>query len=165
MNIELLLAVLAGIVLLLVLILFVRLHAFLALLITSVTVGLLAGMNGAEIAETIQKGMASTLGFVAVVVGLGAMFGAILEASGGAQAIAKLLISQSHSQRAPWMIMIAGYIISIPVFFDVGFIILIPLIYGLQRRSGKSILTFAIPLLAALAVTHAFVPPHPGPVA
>ncbi|MBK9982927.1 MAG: gluconate transporter [Saprospiraceae bacterium] len=165
MNTELLLAVLAGIALLLVLILFVRLHAFLALLITSVTVGLLAGMNGAEIADTIQKGMASTLGFVATVVGLGAMFGSILEASGGAEAIAKSLISTNQTQRAPWTMMITGYIVSIPVFFDVGFIILIPLIYGLQRRSGKSILAFAIPLLAGLAVTHAFVPPTPGPVA
>ncbi|MEP6794611.1 MAG: gluconate:H+ symporter [Saprospiraceae bacterium] len=165
MNTELLLAVLAGIALLLVLILFVRIHAFLALLIMSVTVGLLAGMNGTEIAETIQKGMASTLGFVATVVGLGAMFGSILEASGGAEAIAKSLISPSQTQRAPWTMMITGYIVSIPVFFDVGFIILIPLIYGLQRRSGKSILAFAIPLLAGLAVTHAFVPPTPGPVA
>lgn len=147
------------------LILFVRLHAFLALLITSVTVGLLAGMNGTEIADTIQKGMASTLGFVATVVGLGAMFGSILEASGGAEAIARSLISPDQTQRAPWTMMITGYIVSIPVFFDVGFIILMPLIYGLQRRSGKSILAFAIPLLAGLAVTHAFVPPTPGPVA
>ncbi len=165
MNTELLFPVLAGIVLLIVLILFVRLHAFLALLITSVTVGLLAGMTGSEIAETIQKGMASTLGFVATVVGLGAMFGSILEASGGAEAIARSLISPHQTQRAPWTMMITGYIVSIPVFFDVGFIILIPLIYGLQRRSGKSILAFAIPLLAGLAVTHAFVPPTPGPVA
>jgi len=165
LNTELLLAVLAGIALLLILILVVRLHAFVALLITSVTVGLLAGMDGAQIANTIQQGMGSTLGFVATVVGLGAMFGSILEASGGAQAIAKSIISQTHTQRAPWAMMITGYIISIPVFFDVGFIILIPLIYGLQRQSGKSILTYAIPLLAGLAVTHAFVPPTPGPVA
>ncbi len=165
MNTELLLSVLAGIALLLILILAVRLHAFIALLIASVTVGLLAGMDGAQIAETIQQGMASTLGFVATVVGLGAMFGAILEASGGAQAIAKSLLSQRHLQRAPWAMMITGFIVSIPVFFDVGFIILIPVIYGLQRSSGKSILTFAIPLLAGLAVTHAFVPPTPGPVA
>ena len=165
LNTELLLAVLAGIALLLILILWVRLHAFIALLITSVAVGLLAGMDGQHIADTIQQGMAGTLGFVATVVGLGAMFGAVLEASGGAQAIAKSLISQKHSQLAPWAMMITGYIISIPVFFDVAFIILIPLIYGLQRQSGKSLLTYAIPLLAGLAVTHAFVPPTPGPIA
>ncbi|HZV71300.1 MAG TPA: gluconate:H+ symporter [Saprospiraceae bacterium] len=165
MNTELLLAVIGGIALLLVLILVMRLHAFLSLLITSIAVGLLAGMNGAELADTIQKGMAGTLGFVAVVVGLGAMFGAILEASGGAEAVAKSLISKTNSQRAPWILMITGYVVSIPVFFDVGFIILVPLVYGLQRRSGKSILAFAIPLLAGLAVTHAFVPPTPGPVA
>ena len=165
MNTELLLAVIAGIALLLVLILVVRLHAFIALLITSIAVGLIAGMDGAQIAKTIQEGMGNTLGFVAVVVGLGAMFGAILEASGGAEAIAKTILSQSKTNRAPWAMMITGYIVSIPVFFDVGFIILIPLIYGLQRRSKKSILAFAIPLLAGLAVTHAFVPPTPGPVA
>jgi len=165
LNTELLLAVIGGIALLLVLILVMRLHAFLSLLITSIAVGLLAGMNGAELADTIQKGMAGTLGFVAVVVGLGAMFGAILEASGGAEAVAKSLISKTNSQRAPWILMITGYVVSIPVFFDVGFIILVPLVYGLQRRSGKSILAFAIPLLAGLAVTHAFVPPTPGPVA
>ncbi len=165
MNTELLLAVLAGIALLLVLILVVRLHAFISLLITSIVVGLMAGMDGAQIADTIQKGMASTLGFVAIVVGLGAMFGSILEASGGAKAIALSLLSQKRSQRVPWALMLTGYIVSIPVFFDVGFIILIPLIYGLQRQSGKSILTYAIPLLAGLAVTHAFVPPTPGPVA
>lgn len=156
---------LAGIAILLLLILLVRLHAFLALLIASVTVGLLAGMNGAQIADTIQKGMGSTLGFVATIVGLGAMFGSILEASGGAEAVAKSLVSPDQTQRAPWTMMITGYIVSIPVFFDVGFIILVPLIYGLQHRSGKSILAFAIPLLAGLAVTHAFVPPTPGPVA
>jgi len=125
----------------------------------------MAGMDGTQIADTIQKGMASTLGFVALVVGLGAMFGAIIEASGGAQSIAKSFLSHTDVNRASWPIMITGYIISIPLFFDVAFIILIPLIYGLQRRGGKSILTFAIPLLAALAATHAFVPPHPGPVA
>jgi Gnt-I system low-affinity gluconate transporter len=165
LNTELLFAVLTGIALLLILILVVRLHAFLSLLITSIAVGLLAGMDGGHIAETIQKGMASTLGFVAIVVGLGAMFGAILEASGGAQAIARSLLSSSNSQRAPWAMMLTGYIISIPVFFDVAFIILIPLMYGLQRQSGKSLLTYGIPLLAGLAVTHAFVPPTPGPVA
>ena len=165
MNTELLLSVLGGIAILLLLILVVRLHAFIALLITSIAVGLMAGMDGSQIVDTIQKGMGNTLGFVATVVGLGAMFGAILEASGGAQAIAKSMISQKHSQRVPWALMITGYIVSIPVFFDVGFIILIPLIYGLQRQSGKSILMYGIPLLAGLAVTHAFVPPTPGPVA
>ncbi|HLF65293.1 MAG TPA: gluconate:H+ symporter [Saprospiraceae bacterium] len=165
MNSELLLSVLAGIALLLILILVVRLHAFIALLIASIVSGLLAGLDGAQIVETMQNGMGSTLGFVATVVGLGAMFGAMLEASGGAQAIAQSLISQSRIHRAPWALMLTGFIVSIPVFFDVALIILIPVVYGLQRKSGKSLLAFAIPLLAGLAITHAFVPPTPGPVA
>jgi Gnt-I system low-affinity gluconate transporter len=165
LNTLLLLSVLAGIALLLLLILVVRLHAFIALLIASIVTGLFAGLDGRQIAETIQNGMASTLGFVATVVGLGAMFGVILEASGGAQAIARALLSKGRIGKAPFAMMMTGFIVSIPVFFDVAFIILVPVIYGLQRKSGKSILAFAIPLLAGLAVTHAFVPPTPGPVA
>lgn len=158
-------ACVSGIGLLLLLILWLRLHAFLSLLIASIWVGLIAGMPPAGILASIQEGMASTLGFVALIIGLGAIFGSILEHSGGAMSIANYTLEKSGLANAPLAMCIAGFVIAIPVFFDVAFIILIPVIYALQRRTGKSLLLYAMPLLAGLAVTHAFIPPTPGPVA
>jgi len=128
-------------------------------------VGLMAGMEASAILDSIQEGMASTLGFVAMVVGLGSIFGALLQHSGGAAAIANHLLHSFGEKNAPLAMTLAGFIIAIPVFFDVAFIILIPIVYALQRRTGKSLLLYAMPLLAGLAVTHAFIPPTPGPVA
>ena len=162
---QLLLAVFIGVAVLLVLILYVRIQAFISLLIASIVVGLIAGMEPMQIIETIQTGMGNTLGFVAVVVGLGSMFGAILEHSGGAEALGNYMLEKLGEKNASWALMITGFFVAIPVFFDVAFIILIPIIYSLQRKSGKSLLLYAIPLLAGLAITHAFIPPTPGPVA
>ncbi len=158
-------AVLIGIAVLLLLILKFRMQAFIALLIASILVGVIAGMEPLAIIKTMQEGMGNTLGFVAMVVGLGAMFGAILEHTGGAEALAKYLLHQFGEKRASWALMITGFFVAIPVFFDVAFIILVPLIYSLQRSTKKSLLLYGIPLLAGLAVTHAFIPPTPGPVA
>lgn len=162
---NLLLAVLGGIAVLLFLILKLRINAFIALLIGSITVGLIAGLDANQIIKTVQDGMGSTLGFVATVVGLGAMFGGILEASGGAKTIADFMVSKFGLKKAPSAMVISGFLIAIPVFFDVAFIILVPMIYALQRKTGKSLLLYAIPLLAGLAITHAFIPPTPGPIA
>ncbi len=158
-------AVVIGIITLLVLILRFKLQAFISLLIASIVVGVLAGMEPITIIETIQQGMGSTLGFVAVVVGLGAMFGAILEHSGGAESLAKYLLHKFGEKRSSWALMLTGFFVAIPVFFDVAFIILVPLIYALQRKTKRSLLLYAIPLLAGLAITHSFIPPTPGPVA
>ncbi len=159
------LSVLLGIIILLILILALRLPAFISLLISSILTGLFAGLDAATIIDTVQKGMGSTLGFVAVVVGLGAMFGAILEKSKGAEAIAQWLTKTLGIKNAPTSMLLTGFVVAIPVFFDVAFIILIPVIYALQRKTGKSLLLYAIPLLAGLAITHSFIPPTPGPVA
>ncbi len=164
-DFTLLSSVLLGIVILLVLILRFKIQAFIALLIASIIVGVLSGMHPLVIIKTIQEGMGSTLGFVAVVVGLGAMFGAILEHSGGAESLATFLLSKFGEKRASWALMLTGFIVAIPVFFDVAFIILVPMIYALQRKTGKSLLLYGIPLLAGLAITHSFIPPTPGPVA
>jgi len=161
----LLLAVLAGVAKLLILILKLRLPAFISLLIASIVVGLLAGLSGEEVINTVKSGMGGTLGFVATVVGLGALFGGILELSGGAKAIAEQLLKTFGAQNSGTALGLTGFLVAIPVFFDVAFIILIPVIYALQRSSGKSILHYAIPLLAGLAVTHSFIPPTPGPIA
>lgn len=158
-------AVFIGIIILLFLILKLRIPAFIALLIASISVGIISGMNPLDIINTIKEGMGNTLGFVATVVGLGAMFGAILEHSGGAEALANYLLNKFGDKNASWALMITGFFIAIPVFFDVAFIILVPLIYSLQRKTKKSLLLYAIPLLAGLAITHSFIPPTPGPVA
>ena len=162
---QLIFAVLFGIILLLTLILRFKIQAFIALLIASILVGILAGMQPLDIVKTIKDGMGNTLGFVAVVVGLGAMFGAILEHSGGAEALAKYLLNKFGENNTTSALMITGFFVAIPVFFDVGFIILVPLIYSLQRKTKKSLLLYGMPLLAGLAITHAFIPPTPGPVA
>ncbi|GAB1858332.1 gluconate transporter [Flavobacteriaceae bacterium MHTCC 0001] len=162
---NLILAVCIGIGILLFLILRLKIQAFIALLIASIMVGVIAGMDPETIIKTMQEGMASTLGFVAMVVGLGAMFGAILEYSGGAEALANYLLKKFGEKNASWALVISGFFIAIPVFFDVAFIILVPLVYSLQRKTKQSILLYAIPLLAGLAITHAYIPPTPGPVA
>ena len=162
---SLLLAVLFGVGSLLILILKFKIQPFIALLISSIIVGVLAGVPPQEIMVTVKNGMGSTLGFVAVVVGLGAMFGAILEHSGGAEALAQYMLNVFGEKKASWALMVTGFLIAIPVFFDVAFIILIPLVYSLQRKTKKSLLLYAIPLLSGLAITHAFIPPTPGPVA
>lgn len=164
-DFSLITAVILGIAILLFLILRLKIPAFIALLIVSIAVGVFSGMNPINIINTIKEGMGNTLGFVATVVGLGAMFGAILEHSGGAEALANYLLLKFGEKNASWALMITGFFIAIPVFFDVAFIILVPLIYSLQRKTKKSLLLYAIPLLAGLAITHSFIPPTPGPVA
>jgi Gnt-I system low-affinity gluconate transporter len=154
-----------AIALLLFLVLRLKIHAFVSLLIVSILVGLLTGMDTEEVMESLQTGMGNTLGFVAIIVGLGAIFGQILEASGGAESVAKGLISRFGVKKAPTALAIAGFIIAIPVFLDVGFVILVPVVYSLAKDARKSVLYYGIPLAAGLAVTHAFIPPTPGPVA
>ncbi|WP_433742572.1 GntP family permease [Falsibacillus pallidus] len=161
----LILVALAGIFLLLFLVMKTKLHAFVALILVSLLVGIAAGMPLGDVVKTIEKGMGGTLGFVAVVVGLGAMFGRMLEVSGGAERLAQTLIGKFGEKNAQWALGITGFLVAIPVFFDVGFIILVPIVYGLAKKTGKSLLYYGIPLLAGLAVTHSFIPPTPGPIA
>lgn len=155
----------AGIALLLFLIIGLRIPAFLALLISSLTVGLLSGLPTTQVIESVKNGMGGTLGFVAIVVGLGAILGQILESSGGIERIADSMIRTFGPERTQWSLGVTGFIVAVPVFFDVAFIILAPLLYGLAKRSGRSLLYYAIPLLAGLAITHSFIPPTPGPIA
>ncbi|HYH56110.1 MAG TPA: gluconate:H+ symporter [Anseongella sp.] len=156
---------LLAIILLLILVIRFNVHAFLALLIASIAVGVGTGMPVKEIFTSIQEGMGSVLGFVAVIVGLGAIFGQLMEASGGAEVMARRLLSWFGEKKAPWALTLTGFIISIPIFLDIGFIMLATIVYALARKTGKSTLYYGIPLLAGLGVTHTFVPPTPGPVA
>lgn len=155
----------AAVGLLLILVLVFRLHAFPALLLVSVAAAALGGIALAEVAAHVQQAMGASLGYIALVIGLGAMVGEMLRTSGGAQAIAEALLARLGEDRAPLALGTAGLVVAVPVFFDVAFILFVPLLYGLTRRSGKPLLGFAVPLLAGLAVAHAFIPPTPGPVA
>ena len=128
---SLLLAVFFGVALLLFLILWLRWPAFISLLVASIAGGLTAGLSGAEVIDTVKNGMGSTLGFVATVVGLGAMFGGILELSGGAKSIAHHLLKAFGEKRSGMSLGLTGFLVAIPVFFDVAFIILIPVILSL----------------------------------
>ncbi len=157
--------VVSAVAVLLFMVLKLKISAFISLLITAIYVGIIAGMPLNEITKAIQDGMAGTLGFVATVVGLGAIFGQMLESSGGAESLAHYLLKKFGTDRASWAMVVTGFIVAIPVFLDVGFIILVPIIYALARDSKRSLLYYGIPLLAGLAVTHSFIPPTPGPVA
>lgn len=153
-----------GIFILLYLVIRTKLHAFVALLLVSILVGIGAGMPFDDIIASIQEGMGSTLGYVAIIVGLGSMFGHMLEVTGGAQKIARVMLQKFGDNRAQLTLGIVGFLIAIPIFFDVGFIILIPIIYSLSKKTGRSLLYYGIPLLAGLVITHSFIPPTPGPV-
>lgn len=157
--------VLLAVAILLVLVLVVRLHAFVALMVTSLVVAVLGGIPLSEIAGIVEEGMGSTLGYIATVIGLGAMIGEMLRQSGGAEQIANTLLDTFGDDRAPWALSLTGLLVSIPVFLDVALILFIPLVYTLSERTGKSLLIYAIPLLAGMAVAHSFIPPTPGPVA
>src|SRR5580704_11956552 len=156
---------LAAIALLLFLILAVRLHAFLALLISSMALGLAAGMPPDKVLKSIQFGFGDALGFIAVVVGLGAMIGRFLEYSGGGRALADWLLLKFGRDRAVWAVLTAAFLVGLPIFFEVGFIILVPLVWNLARESKRSLLYYGLPMCAALTVPHSMVPPHPAPAA
>lgn len=157
-------AALIGLVILLVLIIKFKIQAMVAILIGAIAIGLIAGMPFGDIVNAVNDGIGNTLKGIALLVGLGSMFGAILETSGGAQSIAVTMVKKFGDEKAAWALGITGLVIAMPVFFDAGLIILIPLAFSLAKRTKKSSLFYAIPLLAGLAVGHAFIPPTPGPV-
>ena len=156
---------LLAIVLLLALILAGRLHAFLAMLMTAIALGLAAGLAPLAVIKSVQSGFGEALGFIAVVLGLGAMLGAMLEVSGGGRRLADVMIERCGQERAPWAVLVASFLVGLPIFFEVGFIILVPLIWNLARESKKSLLLFGMAMVAPLTITHSLVPPHPAPAA
>jgi GntP family gluconate:H+ symporter len=157
----------AGIALLLVLVIRVRLEPFVSLLVVSAAVALGAGLSLDKIVPTMEEGMGNVLAHVAPIVGLGAMLGKMLELSGGAQRIADRLLHVMGEQRAPLALGMTGLIFGVPVFFDVGVIVLAPVVYAAAIRGGggKSMLYYCLPLAGGLAIVHGLLPPHPGAVA
>src|SRR4051794_27211401 len=161
----LVLVTLASLALLLVLILVVKLHAFLSLLLSSMAMGLAVGMAPDKVLKSIQAGFGDALGFIAVVIGLGAMIGRFLEYSGGGRALADWLLRKFGIENAAWAMLVAAFLVGLPIFFEAGFIILVPLVWNLARETKRSLLFYGLPMAAALTMTHALVPPHPAPAA
>ena len=161
---RLVIAAVIGLIILLMLIIRFKLPAMIAILVGAVLIGLGAGMSFDQIVKAVDDGIGNTLKGIALLVGLGSMFGSILEISGGAKTLAVTMVDRFGDRKAAWALAITGLVIAIPVFFDAGLIILIPLAFSLARRTGRSTLYYSTPLLAGLAVGHAFIPPTPGPV-
>ena len=155
-------AALIAVVVLIVLIARFKIHPFVALVAVSLAMGAAAGMSAGVLVKAFQDGVGATLGTIAVVVGLGTMLGKMMAESGGAARIATTLIAWFGERRVHWAIMFVAFIVGIPVFFQVGFVLLIPLVFTIARRTGTSLIKVGIPLVAGLSVVHGMVPPHPA---
>ncbi|HKS32984.1 MAG TPA: GntP family permease [Enterobacteriaceae bacterium] len=155
----------AAVLLLLVLIMRFRVHAFLALTLVSIVVALATKVPFDKVVPTLLSGFGSTLAGVALLVGLGAMIGRLLEVSGGAKVLADTLIGKFGEQRAPFALGVASLLFGFPIFFDAGLVVMLPIIFSVAKQFGGSTLKYAFPAAGAFAVMHALVPPHPGPVA
>ena len=162
--VRLIAAAVVGIAILLILIIRFKLHPIISMMLSAVIIGVGAGMPLSMISETVEKGVGKTLQGIALLVGLGSMFGGILEASGGAQKIAETLIDKFGQKKAGWALGITGLVIGTTVFFEAGVVVLIPLVFSVVRTTKKSTLYYVIPLLAGLASGYAFVPPSAGSV-
>jgi gluconate:H+ symporter, GntP family len=152
-----------GIVALLLLIMGLKLNTFISLIIVSFGVALALGMPLEEIVKTIEAGLGGTLGHLALIFGLGAMLGKLIADSGGAQRIAMTLVNKFGEKNIQWAVVAASFIIGVALFFEVGLVLLIPIVFAISKELKISILYLGIPMTAALSVTHGFLPPHPGP--
>ncbi|SFQ36820.1 gluconate permease GntT [Variovorax sp. 770b2] len=141
-----------------------RVHPFIALTLAAGFLGLTSGMPVDLVMKSFQEGFGGVLGFVGIVLGLGTMLGKMMAESGGADRIARTLIDAFGKERVHWAMMFAAFLVGIPLFFEIGFVLLIPLVFIVARRTGVSLIRVGIPLLAGLSVVHGLVPPHPGPL-
>lgn len=161
---HLLLLSLLSVAVLITLIAWVRMNAFLALLLAAMVMGLGSGMNPAAMMTAFEKGMGGTLGGIAGILGLGTILGGLLAASGGAEVLAKALIKLFGPKRVHWCLMALGLCIGLTTWFAVGLVMLVPILLTLARETKEPFLKLAIPLLAVLSIMHGVMPPHPGPV-
>jgi GntP family gluconate:H+ symporter len=161
---RLVLSFLAGIAVIVVLITVVKLHPFLGLIFGALTVGVVAGESVTTVLKSFSDGFGSTAAGVGILIALGAMFAKLLADSGGADEIVDTIIGRASPRMLPWAMSLVGAIIGLPMFFEIGLVLLMPVIYLVARRSGLSLITVGIPALAGLSAMHGFVPPHPGPL-
>ncbi|MCW2876830.1 MAG: gluconate transporter [Sphaerisporangium sp.] len=157
-------AALIGIALIVLLITRFRLHPFLSLTLGSLAVGAVAGLPMADVITSFTGGFGSTAAGVGTLIALGAMFGKLLADSGGADQIVDTIVGRSSSRSLPWAMAGVGALIGLPMFFEIGLVLLMPVIFLVSRRSGLPLIRVGIPALAGLSVMHGLVPPHPGPL-
>ena len=158
----LLVAALISVVGLIVLIAAVRLNPFLALFLVSLALAMVAGMPAPQVVHAFEAGVGSTLGHIAIIVALGTMLGKMMAESGGADQIAHTLIRLFGEERVHWAMMVVGLVVGLPAFFEVGFVLLVPIAFTVARRTGKSLVLVGLPMAAGLSVVHGLVPPHPA---
>ena len=161
---QLVLAALAGIAVIVVLITITKLHPFLALIFGALTVGIVAGQNLDDVLGSFGDGFGTTAAGVGILIALGAMFAKLLADSGGADEIVDTIVGHASPRALPWAMALVGSIIGLPMFFEIGLVLLIPVIYLVAKRSQLSLITVGIPALAGLSAMHGLVPPHPGPL-
>lgn len=161
---QLLLIAAGAVVVLLVLIIWAKVHALLALVIVSLFTAFATGIPGSQVVTVLTNTFGSTLGSVALLVGLGAMLGRLVETSGGAQVLAERMVKAFGEERAPFALGVASLIFGFPIFFDAGLVVMLPVVFAVARRLNGSLLTFGLSSVAAFSAMHVFVPPHPGPV-
>jgi GntP family gluconate:H+ symporter len=147
---------------LIVLIARLRLNPFISVTLVSVGLALLAGMPAPEILPAYEQGVGKTLGHIALIVALGTMLGKMMAESGGAERIARTLIARFGPKNVHWAMMLIAFCIGLPIFFEVGFVLLIPIALNVARRTGVPLLLVGLPMVAGLSVVHGLVPPHPA---
>ena len=162
---QMIVGLIIGVAALVYLILRTKIHAFLALIIASAVVGLIGGMPPADVAKAITTGFGNTLGSIGIVIGFGVMMGRILEVSGAAETMARTFLRYLGRDKEEWALAATGYVVSIPIFCDSGFVILAPIAKALSSRTGKSVVALGVSLAIGLVATHHAVPPTPGPLA
>ena len=160
-----LLIVVLGLILLFLLIAKFKLNAFIAFIIVSLAVGIAEGMDLEQVVKSIEHGIGNTLGFLVLILGLGAMLGKLVADSGAAQQITTKLVASFGIKNIQWALVLTGFIVGIPLFYEVGFVILIPLIFTITASTGLPLLYVGLPMIASLSVTHGYLPPHPAPTA
>jgi Gnt-I system high-affinity gluconate transporter len=158
-----LLTILFCIILLVVLVSWARVNPFLAFLIVSITAGLLLGIPLDKVATSVQKGLGETLGTITIIICLGAMLGKLVADSGAAQKIAEVLVTLFGVKYIQWALVVVGFIVGIPLFYNTGFVLMVPLIFSVVYKYKLPAVYIGLPMLAALSVTHGFLPPHPSP--
>lgn len=154
-----------GVGLLLLLVIVFKLSAFFSLIITSLAVGIALGMPASDVVSSIEKGMGSTLGSLTMILGFGAMLGKLIADGGGVQRISTRLIGAFGRKYVQWAVVLIGFAVGIPMFYNVGFVILIPFVFAIAAQTRLPLIYVGLPMLASLSVTHGYLPPHPGPTA
>jgi gluconate:H+ symporter, GntP family len=158
----LLIAALASVVALIILIARFKINPFVVLMTVSLALALVAGMPAQTIVKSFETGVGNTLGHIAIIVALGTMLGKMMAESGGADQIAHTLIRLFGEKRVPWAMVVIGFLVGLPVFFEVGFVLLVPIAFNVARRTGTSLILIGLPMVAGLSVVHGLVPPHPA---